>query len=287
MAFEIIFFKLNSLFKKKCAMKYLLAVIVPILISIQGFPQDRSSLATHAISSGKYTWVAPGGKGSGNILSSKILSGTSHDFSWLEVASCSLPASANKNNFLVPDDEEHLFIIKSGNLAISFGDSSWIIGPGSIALLLPGESFSLQSEEGTSNYYLMKYRSRQPADHDRGKVSGGSFVRDWNKLMFRPHGRGGVRSYFERPTTMSSRFEMHVTTLNPGLKSHDPHTHRAEEIILMLEDTGEGKSHTEMLIGDKTYRGHAGDLYYVGSNLLHGIKNIGTAPCSYFAFQFE
>ena len=122
---------------------------------------------------------------------------------------------------------------------------------------------------------------------DRGKAAGGSFVKDWNKLVFRKHDRGGVRSYFERATAMSKRFEMHVTTLKPGLKSHDPHTHRAEEIILMLDDGTNEKSKTEMLIGDRYYNGAEGDLYYVSTGLLHGIRNTGSVPCSYFAFQFE
>ena len=80
---------------------------------------------------------------------------------------------------------------------------------------------------------------------------------------------------------MQKRFEMHITTLKEGLSSHDPHTHRAEEIILMIN--GE----TEMLIGDKNYQGKTGDFYYAGSNMLHGIKNIGQAACMYFAIQFE
>jgi (S)-ureidoglycine aminohydrolase len=80
---------------------------------------------------------------------------------------------------------------------------------------------------------------------------------------------------------------MHVTALNAGLKSHDPHTHRAEEIILLLEDTSESKSKTEMQIGQNFFKGEAGDVYYVGSNILHGITNTGSDQCRYFAFQFE
>ena len=80
---------------------------------------------------------------------------------------------------------------------------------------------------------------------------------------------------------MSKRFEMHVTTLNEGLQSHDPHTHAAEEIILIIDNQA------EMQIGDRFLKGKAGDVYYVGSNVLHGIRNDGTVPCTYFAYQFE
>lgn len=74
---------------------------------------------------------------------------------------------------------------------------------------------------------------------------------------------------------------MHVTTLLPGLESHDSHTHKAEEIILIIE------GNTGMLIRNGQYKADAGDLYYLGSNVLHGIKNIGTVPTTYFAYQWE
>lgn len=182
----------------------------------------------------------------------------------------------------VPDDEEHLLIVKAGTLIISLKDSVWKIGGGSIALLMPGEKYLLRNA-GTESctYYLMKYRSKLPVDIARGKESGGSFVKDWNKIVFKPHDRGGVRSYFEKATAMSKRFEMHVTTLNPGLRSHAPHTHNAEEIILIIENKN------EMQIDDKFYKGGTGDIYYIGSNVLHGIRNDDTGTCSYFAFQFE
>lgn len=267
-------------------MKNTLTVL--LLIPVLGFSQHTSGDLPPTIPSMKYSWVTPSKKQQRNIQTTNILQGTGHNMAYVAVDASSISPSKTKTNLQVPGDQEHLIIIKSGTLMISFRDSSWSLGPGSIALLLPGEKFSVQTagKEGCL-YYLMRYRSNAPSDVVRGKDSGGSFVRDWKNLSFRAHERGGVRSYFEKSTAMSKRFEMHVTTLKPGLKSHDPHTHNAEEIILMLEDTPEGTCRTEMLIGDKSFQGQAGDLYYVGSNLLHGIKNIGTTTCSYFAFQFE
>jgi (S)-ureidoglycine aminohydrolase len=80
---------------------------------------------------------------------------------------------------------------------------------------------------------------------------------------------------------MLKRLEMHVTTLNAGLKSHAPHTHAAKEIIVMME------GNTEMQIGEKFFKGKEGSVYFLESNILHGITNLGTAPCTYFAIQFE
>ena len=108
-----------------------------------------------------------------------------------------------------------------------------------------------------------------------------SFVKDWNEIAFKPHDRGGIRNFFEKTTPMSKRFEMHVTTLKEGIKSHEPHTHRAEEIVLVIENK------TEMQIGDQFYKGGNGDIYYLGSNMPHAIQNVGMGTCTYFAFQFE
>jgi (S)-ureidoglycine aminohydrolase len=80
---------------------------------------------------------------------------------------------------------------------------------------------------------------------------------------------------------MSKRFEMHVTTLNEGLKSHDPHTHRAEEIVLMIN------GNSEMQIGENFYKGSVGDLFFLGSNIPHAIRNVGAGSCMYFAIQWE
>ena len=80
---------------------------------------------------------------------------------------------------------------------------------------------------------------------------------------------------------MSERLEMHVTTLNPHITSHEPHTHLPAEIIIMM------KGHTEMIIGDGLFKGEAGDVYFLGSNIPHGIRNIGDGQCMYLAFQFQ
>lgn len=255
------------------------------VMSLVAYGQGGPSGGRPVVSSELYEWKEPTTKQAG-LNSSVIFEGSAYDFEYMAMDACVI--TSKKTTMLeVPKDQEHLLMVKSGRLKISFGDSTWAIGPGSVALLLPSEKFSIAASDATScKFYRMKYRSKDPIDIARGRNAGGSFVKDWDKLRFREHSRGGVRSYFERPTAMSKRFEMHVTTLNPDLRSHDPHTHRAEEIILMLENPV-GESKAEMLIGINSFKGGEGDLFYVGTNLLHGIKNIGTVPCSYFAFQFE
>ncbi len=216
------------------------------------------------------------------MKSAVLFEGNTRDMEWLQMNAMALGASAKANKLHVPINEEHLYIVKKGSLTIELNDSVYTLVPGSIVLLLPGEVFSVQNKiPGTCEYYVMKYRSREPVDLQRGKTPRGSFIKDWNKIAFSPHDKGGIRHYFERPTAMMKRMEMHVSTLNVGLKSHDPHTHRAAEIVLMIEGD------TEMQIGGEFFKGNPGSVYYLSSNVLHAIRNIGATPATYFAFQFE
>lgn len=241
---------------------------------------------TAPLISGKYSWKQPRPVKKGMAVAT-VFEGVAHDFEYMAMDACVLAPARRKQAFQVPSNEEHLLMIRSGVMEIAFGDSTWSIGPGSIALIMPGDRYTAKVTGSACNFFRLRYRSKVPMDLSRGVSAGGSFVRDWNKLVFRPHDRGGVRRYFQRATAMSRRFEMHVTTLDPGLKSHEPHTHLGEEIILMFDDPKDGAYRTEMLIGDQTYQGGEGDFYYMTSNTLHGIKNIGQIPCSYFAFQFQ
>jgi (S)-ureidoglycine aminohydrolase len=181
----------------------------------------------------------------------------------------------------VPPDQEQLLIVKSGDLIIA-KDSTYSLSSGSVALFMPGDTYVLQNKsKESSSYYLMKYRSKTRVDMGRADKAGGSLVKEWNKIEFKPNDKGGRRDFFQRATAMCPRFEMHVTTLKAGLKSHEPRTHPAQEIILVIG------GNTEMLIGDKQFKGDKGSVYYLGSNVLHGIRNAGSGECTYFAFQFE
>lgn len=74
---------------------------------------------------------------------------------------------------------------------------------------------------------------------------------------------------------------MHITNLNPGIKSHEPHIHRAAEFIIMIE--GE----TEMEIGNKLYKAKKGGVYFAPAYVPHAIRNTGDKQCQYFAFQWH
>ncbi len=80
---------------------------------------------------------------------------------------------------------------------------------------------------------------------------------------------------------MLNRFDIHVTQLNVGFKSHEPHTPVNEEIILMLD------GNAEVQIGTTHQKANPGDVVLYGSNILHNITNVGNTPCLYFAIQWN
>ncbi len=231
-----------------------------------------------SVLSGPYNWQQPVVQ-KGNISSVILLEGKVHDFEWMQLSANSI-AGKTKIKQTIPANQEHLLIVKSGAVTIHFRDSTFILTAYSVAVLMPGEKYSLSNTTTKSaDFYTMKYRSKKPADPQRG---GNSFVKIWESIPYKTNNiGGGRRDFFERPTVLQKRFEMHVTTLKEGLKSHEPHMHRAEEIILVID--GE----TEMQMGDNVIKTTAGGFYYAGSNVLHGIKNIGKKSSTYFAIQFE
>lgn len=179
--------------------------------------------------------------------------------------------------------EEELLIVKEGTIKMTINDKSQLLGPGSVAYVYPGDEHGAVNAGTTdATYYIIKYRARKDSlKSERGVKAGGSFMINWDDVAFTKHDKGGIRKFVEKPTAIFRRFEMHVTTLNAGLKSHDPHTHKAEEIVLMIE------GNAEMQIGNEFKKAGPGDLIFLGSNVSHAIRNDDTKPCVYYAFQWD
>lgn len=153
------------------------------------------------------------------------------------------------------------------------------LGATSVIVIMPGDKVELTGSSEGAAYYQMAYTSKD-VDLKRGKKAGSEII-DYSKLAYKEHERGGIRNYFHRETTMCPYYEMHMTNLNPGIKSHEPHTHVATEIVIMIE--GE----TEMEIGNQKYQGKAGDVYFLASSVPHAIRNMGNEQTRYLAFQWN
>ncbi|MBC3786990.1 cupin domain-containing protein [Spirosoma utsteinense] len=210
-----------------------------------------------------------------------LLDGTTTDLANLTVQAVTLPANqpAQSSQQL---DEETLLIIRTGKLTLTLGEKTKTLGPGSVAVIMPGDAHRLENKSKEPlTYYLMRYTSNDMPDLDLYRLAGGSFWVDWNEVPYTPHDKGGIRRMFDCATVMTKRAEMHVTTLNPGLWSHLPHTHRAAELLFMIENT----AHEQ--IGGVLQRAEAGDLIFLEANVPHAIQNSSQGTCTYIAFQFE
>lgn len=234
-----------------------------------------------SVRSSAYVWATTPVVKKAGSAQRVLLEGRTTDFKHLKIHATTVAAHEAPHPAHRHDDEE-LLIIKEGTLTVTIEGRTKTMGPGSVALLLPGDEHGfVNNSDVPATCYVMRYESTALANRDRGKQAGGSFWVGWQAVAFQPHDKGGIRRLFDRATTMTRRFEMHATTLNQGLWSHPPHTHRAAEILLLM--TGSAQES----IDGRLYPATVGDLIFLEANVPHAIQNTSTGPCTYLAFQFE
>lgn len=240
-----------------------------------------SSIAqTDTLSSAVYNWsdVKPQKTATGEKR--QVLKGSTLDLANLQIHTSTLGPGKTNHPPRALNDHDELIIVKEGNLKITIKDSSKILGPGGLALIVAGDEQSFQNTSGKqTTYYVLGFTSRDSVNLQRGKNA--SFMKDWKELEVKKTDKGESRPIFNRPSSMFARFDAHATALNPGKSSHDPHTHRSEEIILMIKGNG------EMQIGEKFHKAKAGDVVLLGSMVPHAFTNTGSVQCGYFAIQWR
>jgi quercetin dioxygenase-like cupin family protein len=94
-------------------------------------------------------------------------------------------------------------------------------------------------------------------------------------------GAANQRSLVDTLTAILSKLEMHETTLAPGQSPHAPHRHAHEELMILRNGT------VEVLQGTTTRVAHAGDVIFMASNELHGLKNTGTTDATYLVIRID
>ena len=228
-----------------------------------------------------YQWDINNNGSSNKVQKSTIFGGEGGVLAKHAMIGISIPAG-KKWEGKVTVQEEKFYIIKTGIANIALNDQKTQLNRGSVVCVLPGDKIQIKnSGNDLLQLYEMSYSAGKKINIERGVKAGGSFITLWDNIKFKPHERGGVRQFFDRPTAMLNRFDIHVTQLNVGFKSHEPHTHVNEEIILMLDGNG------EMQIGTDHQKANPGDVVLLGSNILHNITNVGNIPCLYFAIQWN
>jgi XRE family transcriptional regulator, regulator of sulfur utilization len=107
-----------------------------------------------------------------------------------------------------------------------------------------------------------------------------SSVFDWNSVEAKSTKTGASRDFFKQPTANLDQLECHVTTLNPGEAPHPPHQHPEEELIIVKDGT------IEAMQNGTTKRVGAGSLIFEASNDLHGLRNVGPGPATYYVIKY-
>lgn len=106
-----------------------------------------------------------------------------------------------------------------------------------------------------------------------------STVFEWTQLTASPTPVGQFRAIVDAATATFGNFECHVTTLRPGVASHEPHQHPDEEIVVVKEGT------LEAVINGRAHRASAGSLIFIASNDHHGLRNPTDAPVTYHVMR--
>jgi len=107
-----------------------------------------------------------------------------------------------------------------------------------------------------------------------------STVVDWQQMKAVPTKTGERRDVMKMSTVTLDQLEMHVTTVGPGQRSHEPHRHPEEELMIVKEGTVESMQNGE------TVRLGPGSVIFEASNELHGVVNVGDAPATYYVIKF-
>jgi len=116
------------------------------------------------------------------------------------------------------------------------------------------------------------------AQSDKPKMQ--SSVFEWSSVEAKPTKTGASRDFFKAPTATLDQLECHVTTINVGEAPHAPHQHPEEELIVVKEGT------VEAMQNGTTKRAGPGSIIFEASNQLHGLRNVGQTPATYYVIKW-
>lgn len=251
-------------------------LIISILIVQSGATQELKKLKTTP-----YDWNNLEVRKTKSGEKRQIFEGYTNELTYFEVHATTLNPGKAPHGSHVHSDMEELIIIKEGTVEQSINGKKKTLGPGSVILALPGDDHGIWNVGDTkATYYIIRWKTDYAINEERAIKSGGSKFYDWNEVEFKTTKKGGKRQFMQRPTALLSELEMHVTTLSEGVTSHGEHVHDAEEIILVIKGDVE-----ESIAGEKHKLG-PGSLILLMDDVPHGIRNVGTGPCEYFAFKW-
>ena len=88
----------------------------------------------------------------------------------------------------------------------------------------------------------------------------------------------GAKAYvqFNGPTVQLAALASGFVTLEMGAQPHPPHRHPEEEIMIVGEGTG------EFFLDGVTTQVKTGDMLFAEANVLHGVRNTGQTPMTFY-----
>jgi quercetin dioxygenase-like cupin family protein len=107
-----------------------------------------------------------------------------------------------------------------------------------------------------------------------------SAVWQWNELQPRKTDVGERREVVQQPTRTLDELEMHITTLNPHVSSHAPHTHANEEMVILKEGT------LQAHVNGKEIEVGPGGILFFASMQPHAVQNVGDTPATYYVINW-
>jgi len=85
-----------------------------------------------------------------------------------------------------------------------------------------------------------------------------------------------VFTHYNGPTDQLSGLCAGLCVVEPGASPHPPHRHSEEEFLIIASGTG------EIECAGKTTQAGPGAVMYCAGNVLHGVKNTGKVPMTFY-----
>lgn len=210
-----------------------------------------------------------------------LLEGTTRDFASFSVRAITQFANqpAQPTQQL---DEEVILIVKEGELTLTLNTKTKVLGPGSIVVVMPSDSYRLENKAPKPlTYYLTRYTSNEVPDLDLYRLAGGSFWMDWKEFASRAENKNDMHQELEYGTIMVKRLEIALTTLVPGMMGHPPHTQRSAELVCLIDNGA------QVDINGIQHSANEGDVFFLESKQPPTIQNNGSKSCRYVTILFD